>query len=60
MQQQPLPDPLVPAEVDLRDTMPPRSMLIELCVNTFGITVEEAEELLDTIGPYWPTTGARQ
>lgn len=25
-----------------------------------GITVEEAGELLDTIGPYWPTTGARQ
>jgi hypothetical protein len=38
-----LPDPLVPAEVDLRDVPIPLDAFIELAMSQFGMTREDAE-----------------
>ena len=47
-----LPEPLVPANVDLRSSPIARDMLIELSMAQFGLTHEEASDLLRQIEPY--------
>lgn len=57
-----LPNPLTPADCDLRDTAVPRDMLVELCISTFGVTAEEALDLIAQIEPFMqvPISGAGQ
>ncbi|WP_195832807.1 hypothetical protein [Burkholderia pseudomallei] len=57
-----LPNPLTPADCDLRDTPVPRDMLVELCISTFGVTAAEALDLIAQIEPFMrvPISGAGQ
>lgn len=41
-----LPDPLVPAYCDLRDTPFPLSLFVQMAVAQFGCTPQEAEKLI--------------
>ncbi|WP_186065091.1 hypothetical protein [Burkholderia gladioli] len=47
-----LPKPLTPADCDLTSMAVPRDMLIELSMAAFGLSAEDAAELLSTIEPY--------
>jgi hypothetical protein len=49
-----LPEPLTPADCDLRDTAVPRDMLVELACAWFDLTTDEALALIEIIGPYFP------
>jgi hypothetical protein len=49
-----LPQPLTPADCDLRDSSVPRDMLVELAMATFGLAADEALALIDTIEPFFP------
>ena len=49
-----LPAPLVPAEVDLRDTPVPADMLVSLAMAAFGISEPEATQLVRDVAPYMP------
>lgn len=42
-----LPEPLVPAEVDLRGDLMPRALFIALAVSQFGVSEEEAAAWVD-------------
>ncbi|MCX5516214.1 hypothetical protein [Kaistia algarum] len=42
-----LPAPLVPPEVDLRDTPPPRDLFISMAMQQFGLSREAATALVD-------------
>lgn len=50
-----LPAPLVLAEVDLRCMPVPRDMLIELGMSQFGLTAQEASDLIEQIEPFLDT-----
>jgi hypothetical protein len=41
-----LPDPLVPADVDLRDTPVPLGLFVRLAVDQFGVNQSEAEAMV--------------
>lgn len=41
-----LPEPLVPADVDLRDVPMPRDILVKLAMQTFGVTEREADDFI--------------
>lgn len=41
-----LPEPLVPAEVDLRDTPIPLGLLVRMVCDQFGVSAQEAEAMV--------------
>ena len=44
-----LPEPMTPPEADLRGTEPPWKVFVDLAVEQYGLSREEAQKLVDSV-----------